>query len=227
MKGKALEVYSRLPVKDAQDYEILKDALLKRFNLTEEGFKQKFKSARAEVGEAPTQFIARLENYLMRWIDLANVEKDFDGLMSLIVREQYLESCPVQLAIFLRERKPKDLSELASLAEQYLDAHANSKKEWPRKPMFRGHLSPTSERKFGSSGGERIIKPEVGRECFNCGKTGHLAKYCRSAPTCVRCGKVGHTSRNCEMTPKCFNCGKVGHSTRNFFSSQEISGHES
>ena len=38
LKGKALEVYSRLPVKDAQDYEILKDALLKRFNLTEEGF---------------------------------------------------------------------------------------------------------------------------------------------------------------------------------------------
>ena len=87
-------------MKDAQDYEILKDALLKRFNLTEELFKQKFKSARAEVGEAPTQFIARLENYLMRWIDLANVEKDFDGLMSLVVREQYLESCPVQLAIF-------------------------------------------------------------------------------------------------------------------------------
>jgi len=62
------------------------------------------------------------------------------------------------------------LSELASLAEQYLDAHASNKKEWPRKPMFRGHLSPTSERKFGSSGrSERIIKPEVGRECFNCG----------------------------------------------------------
>jgi len=61
LKGKALEVYARLLVKDAQDYEILKDALLNRFNLTEEGFKQKFKSARAEVGEAPTQFIARLE----------------------------------------------------------------------------------------------------------------------------------------------------------------------
>jgi len=120
LKGKALEVYSRLPVKDAQDYEILKDALLKRINLTDEGFKQKFKSARAEVGEAPTQFIARLENYLMRWIDLANVEKDVDGLMNLIVREQYLESCPVQLAIFffifLRERKPKDLCELASFS---------------------------------------------------------------------------------------------------------------
>ena len=198
LKGKALEVYSRLPVKDAQDYEILKDALLKRFNLTEEGFKQKFKSARAEVGEAPTQFIARLENYLMRWIDLANVEKDFDGLMSLIVREQYLESCPVQLAIFLRERKPKDLSELASLAEQYLDAHANSKKEWPRKPMFRGHLSPTSERKFGSSGrSEIIVKPEIERECFNCGKTDHLARDCEVVQKRTRYGKVGHNNTNC------------------------------
>jgi len=41
-KGKASEVYSRILVKDAEDYAILKDALLKRFNLTEEGFKQKF-----------------------------------------------------------------------------------------------------------------------------------------------------------------------------------------
>ena len=89
----------------------------------------------------------------MRRIDLANAGKDFDGLMCLIVSEQYLESCPVQLAIFLRDRKPKDLSELASLAEPYLDAHASIEKEWPRKPVFRGHLSPTSERKFGSTGG--------------------------------------------------------------------------
>jgi len=70
LKGKALDVYSRLPVKYVQDYDILKDALLKRFNLTEEGFKQKFSSVRPESGEAPTQFIARLENYLIKWIDL-------------------------------------------------------------------------------------------------------------------------------------------------------------
>jgi len=99
-KGNALEIYSRLPVKHAQDPEILKDALLKRFNLTEEGLKRKCKSARAEVEEAPTQFIARLEDYLMKWIDLANVEKNFDGLINLIVREQYLESCPVHWPYF-------------------------------------------------------------------------------------------------------------------------------
>ena len=52
LRGKALHVYYRLPVKDAQDYETLKDALLKGFNLTEESFKQRFKFARAETGEA-------------------------------------------------------------------------------------------------------------------------------------------------------------------------------
>jgi len=153
----------------------------------------------------------------MRWIDSANVEKDFDGLMNLIVREQYLEGCPVQLAIFLTERKAQDLSELASLAEQYLDAHESNKKKWPKKPMFKG------ETKFErSSRSDRIVKSETGRECFNWGKTGHLARDCEVAQKCTRCGKVGHISRNCELTPSHFNCGKVGHATRNCFQPKRV-----
>ena len=117
LKGHALDVFSRLPVKDAQDYDVLKDALLKRFNLTEEGFKQKFKTAKPETNEAPAQFIARLESYLMRWIELANVEKDFEGIRNLVIKEQYLETCSLQLAVFLSERKPTDLEQFAKLAE--------------------------------------------------------------------------------------------------------------
>jgi len=59
---------------------------------------------------------------------LADVEQSFNGLMDLMVKEQYLESCPMQLAIFRRERKSKALNVLAALADQYLYAHANSKK---------------------------------------------------------------------------------------------------
>jgi len=53
LKVRAFDVYSRLPVKDARDYETLKDELLKMFSLTEEGFKQKFKTVKPETGEAP------------------------------------------------------------------------------------------------------------------------------------------------------------------------------
>jgi len=42
------------------------NCLLKILNLTEECFKQKFTTAKPEAEEVPTQFIARLESYLMR-----------------------------------------------------------------------------------------------------------------------------------------------------------------
>ena len=74
----------------------------------------------------------------------------------MIVREQYLESCPVHLAIFLRERKPKDLNELAILSEQYVDAHASSNKAQPsylpKKSVYKGHLSPDGKKMIELTG---------------------------------------------------------------------------
>ena len=42
LKGRALDVYALLPPDQALDYDALKTALLKRFDLTEDGFKRKF-----------------------------------------------------------------------------------------------------------------------------------------------------------------------------------------
>ena len=51
LKGRALEVYDRLSVADANDYEKLKDALLKNFDMTERGFRKKFRNDRSERSE--------------------------------------------------------------------------------------------------------------------------------------------------------------------------------
>ena len=50
LKGKALDVYALLPSDQALDYDALKMALLKRYELTEDGFKRKFRSCRPELG---------------------------------------------------------------------------------------------------------------------------------------------------------------------------------
>ncbi|XP_019632372.1 PREDICTED: histone-lysine N-methyltransferase, H3 lysine-79 specific-like, partial [Branchiostoma belcheri] len=57
LTGKALEVYSRLSNEDAQDYDKVKVALLKRYNLTEDGFRNKFRQNKPDKGESPEQFL--------------------------------------------------------------------------------------------------------------------------------------------------------------------------
>ena len=46
LQGKALDVYSRLSADDALKYDALKEALLTRYQLTEEGFRVKFGNAK-------------------------------------------------------------------------------------------------------------------------------------------------------------------------------------
>ena len=64
LPGKALEAYSRLPDDTALDYEKVKEALLIRYQLTEEGFKKKYRESDPEEGETPDQFYARLDGHL-------------------------------------------------------------------------------------------------------------------------------------------------------------------
>ena len=44
--GAALDVYSRMAVDAAKDYTQMKEALLNRYNLTEEGYRMKFRTAK-------------------------------------------------------------------------------------------------------------------------------------------------------------------------------------
>ena len=64
LTGKALDTYSRLDDDDAQDYEQVKEAILKRYSLTSEGFRKRLRSARPESGETAAQFSIRLRSYL-------------------------------------------------------------------------------------------------------------------------------------------------------------------
>ena len=122
LQGKALDVYALMPKEDALNYDKLKVALLKRYELTEEGFKRKYKKCRPENGEAFQQFTTRMKSYFTRWIDMASIEKSYEGLQDLILREQLTFICNRDLELFLREREPKSLEQASKLADQYKEA---------------------------------------------------------------------------------------------------------
>jgi len=116
LKGRAHDVYCRMPPAQASDFERFKYALLKRYQLSADGFKKCFRSAKPEAGETPSQFLTRLGNYLERWIELAKVTKSYEGLKTLIVQEQYLSTCPKEMAMHLKEGKPKTLTKLGDVS---------------------------------------------------------------------------------------------------------------
>ena len=92
LQGKALEVYQRLTDNQFDDYEVLKVQPLKRFRLTEGGYRKKFKMSKLEPGESPEQFVERLRRYLEKWRVMAGYEARYDSL------EDYDLTRPVFLA---------------------------------------------------------------------------------------------------------------------------------
>ena len=57
LSSRALDVYSRLSEEAASDYGKMKIALMKRYDLKENGYRHKFRVSMPETNESPDQFI--------------------------------------------------------------------------------------------------------------------------------------------------------------------------
>ncbi|KAJ8020220.1 hypothetical protein HOLleu_39750 [Holothuria leucospilota] len=195
LTGKGLTVYYSLSAEEADNYEVLKSALLKSYELTEEGFRNKFNSSRPESKETASQFATRLTNYLQRWIDLSGTSKSFEGIMDLLIRDQFIHSCPKELSLYIRERQPKDVQSLVKLAEQYIDAHGGWFTRYNRNNRNREQSQSGDNPRQSQSSNLRGTESTVGRSatnlpsgrsnitCYVCGKRGHRARECRSRNT--------------------------------------------
>ena len=182
LQGKALDVYSRLSATEAIDYDKVSDGLLKRCQLTEESFRQKFRSSKQETSETAGQFGVRLSNYLSRWMETDKVPENYEGLRDLILREQFLSVSNRNLVLFLKERKIKSVNELVELAEQYHEAHSVNDAPYNQSLFNKGEgrSQVTRKENYRSQGPDGNRQPKVfkDRVCYGCGKTDHFIKDC-------------------------------------------------
>ena len=187
LSGRALDVYSILSDKQARDYDKLQKALLQRYDFTEEDYRERFRGAKPEGQESPSQFIIRISNCFNTWVELAGVGETCKGVSELMVSEQFTNSFPKDVSVFLQERSPKDFEELAKLAEQYLNAHG--KKLSTKAPVTK-HDVKTS-------------LPRTHKDAMRCDGRGHRPVECPSKATTSRNEPFGHGRRS-----YCFKCGQ-------------------
>ena len=163
LAGETLESFFGLSDKEQKDYKAVKDALMRKFSLTEEGFRKELFETSVHTGETPGQFMVRIDRVFKRWTDAAKITKSFDGLKNLLLREEFFKRCNKSLVVYLWEKSETDLGELANMAQHYIDAHGGSF-SWTNNKSVRAQTD----------------KGEVaeGKFCMMCKKSGHTDSTC-------------------------------------------------
>ena len=107
---------------------------------------------------------------------MSGTEKSYEGLSNIIIKEQFNDSFPRQLSVFLKERPTENLKELAKVAQQYISGHQ----------CQLGHIfSNRDTKKMNPDKGE----VDKNMKCFNCNCPGHKAMDC-DKPKKVRQKKI-------------------------------------
>ena len=127
LTGKAQRAYATLPKENCTDYELVKAAVLKSFELVPEAYRQRFRTQRKKENQSYVEFLREKKNALKKWCDSKRIDGDVEKLRQLILAEEFLNCVPEEVRVHLSERK-NDLSyEMAALADEYTLTHRKNK----------------------------------------------------------------------------------------------------
>ena len=196
--GKAREIYSSLSLEQCQNYDAVKKAVLKAYELVPEAYRQKFRSAKKEPNQTHVEFARVQEQMLDRWLSSKNVNEDFKQLRQLVLIEQFKECIHANIKTHLDERDINNLEDAATTADDYALTHRLSTSNMggtnkfnqyhkgnshrPNKDKSPQNQNSTKEGKTqsGSSSqgnkGPPSAKPVKSGDCF---KTSLTCDYCK------------------------------------------------
>ena len=193
--GKAREIYSALPVERSTQYEDVRQAILKAYELVPEAYRQKFRNCKKQESQTYVEFAREKEALFDRWCSAKQVDKDYNKLRQLILLEEFKKCLQSDVKMYIDEQKADGLHQAAILADDYSLTHKNSflradqqtpsfftPEENPKREEQK-HIPPPVMR--GRNNGQGRSRPDNlpksvgGPVCYYCKRRGHVMAECR------------------------------------------------
>lgn len=139
--GKAQEVSAALPIEQALDYDVVKTAVLRAYELVPEAYRQKFRSHVKSARQTYVEFAREKKTLFDKWC-LSSGITTFEQLQELILLEDFKTCAPENVVVYLNEQKVQVLADAAIATDEFVLTHRN---------VFSGTRSYKSQSSMGGS----------------------------------------------------------------------------
>ena len=103
--GKAQEIYGSLSVEQSSDYEHVKEAILKVYELVPEAYRQKFRNYLKYDCKTHVEFARKNENLFNRWCHSMQIGQDFEKLKQMVLLEEFKDKVRPDIRSHIEEQK--------------------------------------------------------------------------------------------------------------------------
>ena len=192
LRGKAQEAYTTLPISECVDYNSVKNAILKAYELVPEAYRQKFRNYRKQESQTHVEFAHEKEVYFDRWCNSREVGTDSEKLRQVILIEEFKRCVRDDIKTYLDEQKVENLAKAAAYADDYALTHKSTfnknksfgpaKKSYPEIGKKSENVAPEKSSDKGQTSNQTMSKDRKPRSfapvCHYCKKPGHVMSDC-------------------------------------------------
>ena len=212
--GKAQEIYGSLSVEQSSNYEHVKEAILKAYELVPEAYRQKFRNYLKYDSKTHVEFAREKENLFNRWCHSKEIGQDFKKLKQMVLLEEFKDKVRADIRSHSDEQKVEELEKAAIMADDYALTHKMSSKSGnPQQKRYHGSGNRENisrnmdDRKRQGKSTENVglvskVEPLKPISCGHCGKPGHIITNCwklGGETPCEHCGRFNHKSEDCRI----------------------------
>lgn len=125
LTGRARAAYVAMDMQDAMEYDSVKTAILTKYDISGETYRQRFRDPDVRVGETPRELYDRLRDLYRKWVRPA--EKTVEQISEVFILEQYLRTLAPDIQVWVKEHNPITGQQAAELVEAFLAARPGPK----------------------------------------------------------------------------------------------------